>query len=346
MSQFSRRKAMIVSAGLLAGALIAVLVLVNDNFESPRLSLLGGPMQIGRERPGSAPEAVNDIDRKIQTQPRAIVALPSADLPLAQQLPLLIDRAEAGDPAASCRLVVSLSICAEARRSGLFNEMMVKRAAAGDADIGNAIIAFAAASEEQHYTSKGFCEGVEVESLPKPDKFFERARPHFSPLQKAVLALMQSDGRLRRLQRPSHFTESGLYVFPQFLADNTLNFLTEGFLAREPLALEGLVLLHAPSTSIGPRGASVWLPNPQLFYFYASLFREIFGAGALGKDASNVLAFVEIILDEPSKEAARARVRLEVGRWMAYKGGLPPVGGTDRASSGVRQIDDLSLCDR
>lgn len=36
-------------------------------------------------------------------------------------------------------------------------------------------------------------------------------------------------------------------MLPQFLADHSIQFLLEGYEARDPLALEGLILLHAPA---------------------------------------------------------------------------------------------------
>lgn len=52
---------------------------------------------------------------------------------------------------------------------------------------------------------------------------------------------------------------------------------------HDPLALEGLILVHAPSEIPGfEPGIRVALPNPKAFVRYAMLMIEAFGADALG----------------------------------------------------------------
>jgi hypothetical protein len=155
------------------------------------------------------------------------------------------------------------------------------------------------------------------------------------------MVLMRSDGSLRRLRGSMSFTESGLYVIPQFIADNSLQFLMQGYAAKDPLALEGLVLMHAPGSAIAPSSVAVWLPNPRLFLQYTMLMHELFGPESLGRSAFEMAQVVAA--SEPPDEIRKLRevVGLEAEQWRRLGADRTPAPDPTKSSD----PSDFSQCD-
>jgi hypothetical protein len=267
--------------------------------------------------------------------------LPPPTLPLRQQLPDLLARAEAGDPVASCRLLIASNRCREVIRNARFTLKALDGLGRLPRGSETTVVDILAQSIERGNRHAIFCQDLDERELPPMDALVARSVPRLSPRQKTILALTQFDGSLRLLDRSRFYSESGLYVLPQYLADHAVDFLHEGFLAGEPLALEGMVMLHAPSQSLAPNSVGPWLPNPRKFLFYAGLMQALWGADALGPDARLVIAVAEGALGEAERQRIRMQVLNELPRWRA----LGDLGAaSDRPGHGDRQR--LSLCDR
>ncbi len=261
-------------------------------------------------------------------------ALPSQDIPFGDQIPALLARAEAGDPVAVCRLVVDINRCSEEKRKIAFNDLMIQSLEARDGPSDELMIATIARQQERLEASGGYCKGFESAALPSPTSLLQ-ATASLTPYQKALLALTRSDGTIQRLHDRFSYSESGLYVYPQFLADNAYRFLQEGFAAGEPLALEGLVLVHSPSNVVSQRGVSLSLPNPKLFVKYMGLMQRLYGdvaiEGEIGMAFSEVRASIppdQLVLIDKEMDAEYERwVRLSEAkgrgsaRAYALKGG-------------------------
>lgn len=241
--------------------------------------------------------------------------MPDASAPLADQLPALLLRAEAGDPTASCRLIIGINRCREESRNRRFSERMRNSLEARAGENDSALVEIVARSEEQRESSGGYCSGASALQVPRIDDIFRNALHSLSARQKTILALTRSDGSIRQLHDSVSFTESGLYVMPQFIADHTVEFLMAGYHARDPLALEGLVMLHSPGNSISPRGVGVWLPNPRLFLQYSMLMQELFGADALGTEAMYLMRATAATMAPDDLERVRRAVILEARQW-------------------------------
>lgn len=240
--------------------------------------------------------------------------LPPTDAPLSDQLPLLIERAHAGDTVAACRLIIATTRCKELVRHRNLTQRAMRALERSEGKRDRLLVDLIASTAEQG--ADGQCEGVEASTLPAQQEVFDRAAASMTPRQKTVLALMRSDGTIRRLNRSSeYFTESALYAVPQFLADNTHSFLLEGYQARDPLALEGLLMLHAPGTALSPTGAGVWLPNPKKYLQYALVFRELFGAQALTAEAEMLIVSASAALTPAQIEDVMRFVDNEVSSW-------------------------------
>lgn len=260
-----------------------------------------------------APPPIAEEARPRPTSP--LPELPDASAPLSQQLPALLVRAEAGDPGASCRLIVGINRCVELNRSRAFSERMIRNMELRESEKDELLIRLAAKFEETQSQDGGFCRDVDTKTLPRTDSLLQNSIHSMSPEQKTILALMRSDGHLRRLQRTSSFSESGLYVFPQILADHSHAFLLAGFDARVPLALEGLVITHSPGGGTMTQGVHVALPNPQLFHRYALLMERLFGSASLGREGGFLLEAVTATLSPDVVSKNERWVSSEYRRW-------------------------------
>lgn len=214
----------------------------------------------------------------------ALPALPSPTTPLAQARPVLQPRAAAGDGVAACRLAFARARCEGEARAG---------------DI----------------PPEGFCAGIENDPLPRTEDLLQPAEPWLTPRQKVLLAMIRPDGGVARLARPGAPAPEG-YVYPQYLADHAYDFLLEGFRARDPLALEGLAIVHAPGDpALWNRNGPV-LPNPKLFLFYAGILQRLNGEHAIGQLARDSIAATRATLDPRDIAEADAKADTEVRLWL------------------------------
>jgi hypothetical protein len=305
------------------------------------------PVREPAAAPGPAlPAAAGKIDAGVDPHERAAPAmadhpattpLPDHRFPLMTQLDKLSALSEAGDTRATCRLVLGAARCREQLRMNRLSNEVARQLDAGNAANDALLIALAAANEEDMAAGEGFCAGVRADLLPRPDELVRQRLRSFSPAQKTVLALMQSNGELRRLDAPASFTESALYVLPQFLADHTHAFLLAGYAAREPLALEGLILLHAPGSLLSPQSVGMWLPDPARFLHHVLVMQTVYGEHSVG-DRVRRLAHATIhSMPAPDLARIRSTAALEALRWQSVA-----VAGQQ---GGIRNRASAEMCD-
>ncbi|MCC6505806.1 MAG: hypothetical protein IT475_10190 [Aquimonas sp.] len=263
----------------------------------------------------------------VNAGPNLAELLPPVDVPLSMQLNSLVAEAEKGNSVASCRLILAVGKCKEASRHAAFSKKVQELLATRRVTAEEAAIEFVAMSEEQLETSSGFCAGLGGRDMPDTTYYFKRTFLNFTPRQLTLLAMSTSGGDIRRLIRPRSYSESGTYLIPQFIAENIEEFLMSGYRAKDPLALEGMILLHAPSNSLKPIGVTVWLPNPEKYFYYASLYGEIFGYEALGEAARTTLVFVRASLSEEYITRVLERVQADAIEWRHAAKGLPDRSG-------------------
>ena len=242
--------------------------------------------------------------------------LPDPTVPLANQIPILIEEAQRGNTVAVCRLTISVNRCKETYRSARLTVEMQSALEARVGDNDDAVVELIARSVERGEESAVFCQGVDEDDLPDVSSLIESALHSFNVRQKVILALTQVDGSLRRIRRPSFQSLSGLYVLPQFQSDYALEFLLEGFRSRDPLALEGLVLVYAPGRTFAPHGPAIWLPNPREFLFYATLMHQVFGAESLGESGLRLAYYSTLVLSKDEARMQVDRAIIESKRWL------------------------------
>jgi hypothetical protein len=253
---------------------------------------------------------------------RVLPLLPSSDIPLAEQMDDLVTLAETGDPTASCRLIIGANRCSEQARNAKFTERTIRSLEHKPGRHEGLGIHVAAISMEIEAKSSAYCAGVDLDSLPRAGKVLANAYAFLSPRQKTILALMRSDGVIRRLESEPDLSEMALYVYPQALADNAYAFLQSGIQAHDPLALEGMMLVHSPGLSLGPRGAGLWLPNPRLFLKYSFMLARLYGEQALGR-AANMVHSTMLVTDPLDLEKIRREADFESGQWLKASGSTP-----------------------
>lgn len=220
--------------------------------------------------------------------------LPSQDIPFSEQAPALAEMVAKGHPTAACRLFVGVSRCTfHAARRNFARRM--EHSVGDEQSRGDDELFIRAISHSQGRDSDtAGCDGVSTASMPKPDDYLAQATARMSARQKVLLAMMRADGTVVRLPRqPDPVIRPGRnssYLIPQFLADNSLRFLHEGVAAADPLALEGLILVHAPGFLPGTgNGMNMAIPDPRRFAHHALLMQTVYGPETLGPFVEEML---------------------------------------------------------
>lgn len=296
-------------------------------------------------RPASAPPANHaatpePLFPRPSPPPAAPPAQPLAPLtgPLRDRLPALQQLAEHGHGEAACVYALELSRCrASAVRHELglaFGQVLQQRSlslAAVDSD--QALIDGIAGAREQHAAQADLCAGIEAHGGNPAVIWVQNAAARGPIRWRVISALMQPDGSLPRLPRgtpaPLELDPAVTTLVSQFYADHALLYLQQGFQAGDPLALEGLLLVHAPDVLplSGNADALMRLPNPRLFAALALLAERLYGSEMLGNPATQLLQTVWDGLDPSARDRLLREVEFEVRRWQAA--GPPPVASDD-----------------
>lgn len=351
------RTAAIIGAVVVCACSLALFLLLDRTKPDADLSRDSGPAAQTRG-PGAEGPAGDDtsgyFSQVIQPaleEPRVTLAvdvspLPSAETAFSEQLPALLERAAKGDPVAACRLAFGINRCSGYLGRKRFVEQafanLDRMSASGSADF--AVEALARAQESIDMAGR-FCSGVDVTGVPHADAGLQASLAGLTPNQKTMLAMMLADGQVRRIQSRPWSSQASDYMIPQFIADNTLEFLNAGFAARNPLAIEGLILLHSPSSILAAQGVMTRLPNHKKFAAYAALYRRLYGPLAMGTRVNQVLDTVLSSLPPDDVAEISADVEMEAQRWARAAGLarlpqgqlLPPVADVH---------DPVAACDR
>jgi hypothetical protein len=272
-----------------------------------------------------------------------MLPLPPSDAPLAAQLDALMSLAEAGEPVAACRLALDSVYCQDYERNRSFmNQVttgLAPRLHRMSDDLAAGLIV---GTEEKLANGADYCADLSAKTLPSMDSLLEQALPRLNARQKVLLVLSRPDGSVARLIRePMSGSRSGgdtRFVYSQFLADHGMEFLKAGIAAADPLALEGMILVHAPSR-VPDRGLDVFLslPDPYQFAGFALLMQELNGPTSLGPYVSDVLESVLVGIPPNDTQQLQASVKLEARRWQNTE-------SETRYSSAPKTLRSSSLC--
>lgn len=203
-------------------------------------------------------------------------ALPDPDLPLGERFETLFDAAEAGDSRATCRLLSDMMRCRYEAEASEFTARVRRMQPAEGVSESTLLQASMNPLNGAAVAAGGQCAGIGADHWQRTEQASDRWVARLSVRQRVILAMLDHEGQLRRLNHPrTQFGQWSLYVYPQFLADHAIDFLQQGVQARDPLALEGMALLHAPTLQTQPPGLGPALPNPIAFLRYALLWQRL-----------------------------------------------------------------------
>lgn len=258
--------------------------------------------------------------------PDTLPPLPPVDAPLAESMTDLLARAHAGDATAACHLKVAAERCRSLQQSTAMAQAMESSLVDGSFDGGEMVgVRMIASMEVEGDSSDALCAGVDPDALPGGSDLLERTLANLSPRQKTLMALLRSDGTLARMSRQLGGGVGGFGVdasdlVSQFLADHDMAFLQAGFDAGDPLALEGLLLVHAPGGMLGGGPFNMTRqsrPDPYRFARYALLGQELLGAEWLGERATPVLDQVLAAMPPEDRTRLDAQVAADTARWQS-----------------------------
>ena len=225
----------------------------------------------------------------------------------------LADLALKGHPTAACRLYARATQCLSKKARREFAQHLETALTLREPQTTDELMVRAIGQVPSGDYDPANCAGTDVMEVPDADEYLGRSIARMSIRQRVLLVMMRPDGSLVRLPRqPDNTVRTGRssdYLIPQILADNFQRFLQEGVAASDPIALEGLILLHAPGYLPGAsNGLSSAIPDPQKFVRAALLMQVLYGPEALGPA-------VDAMLDQTLSRmnpALRNRVETEV----------------------------------
>lgn len=252
------------------------------------------------------------------------VQMPEATLPLAEQLGALIQLAQAGDPEAACRLFIGTRRCRMVTQRLRRAEQMQQHLEQGQTSRISedmAVLSIANALEQTRALA-AWCDGVDPAQHPNANALAERAFDNMTSAQKVLLVMSRQDGSIARM--PRHFGSSGSlggttgFIYPQFLSDHGYSILEEGIRQANPLALEGMIMLHSPSWIPGSEEAPrISMPDRQRFVQYGLLMTYVFGEDDLGPIMSDTIARSLASMDPDKRAEAERWAEYEAERWRA-----------------------------
>ena len=259
------------------------------------------------------------VELTSENLPSGLPALPEVNAPLDAQLPDLLQRAEAGDPVATCRVATAFNHCAEQARNKAFTSQMRRSLEKGEGPWDNLLIETISRFEEPIDGLSSFCDGLDFRDSPDIGRLVRRNYQALSPRQKTLMVMTRPDGSLRRVHSRGANLTSALYVIPEYLAEHSVSMLREAYAEGDPLALEGLVLLYAPGQALAPETVAVWQPNPRLFLKYSWIMRDLFGLESLGLEAAHLMRAAAASVSRETFESIRNEVQAEVERWRSLE---------------------------
>lgn len=281
---------------------------------------------------------------------RPPLPMPEAALPLVEQMDALERLAQAGDPDAACRLFVGTRRCRMVEQRLRRAEQMQARLERGEApriSEDMAVLSIANALEQTRALAS-WCEGADPARFPDADAFAERAFGRMSSVQKVLLVMSRQDGSIARM--PRHFgSPGGLggstgFIYPQFLSDHGRAALEEGVRQANPLALEGMIMLHSPAwIPGGEETPRLSMPDRRRFARYALLMTRVFGEDEVGPAVGGVLARSLASMGADERAEAERWADREAARWRAQasNGMAPAEGGESQAGEIARGCESF-----
>ncbi len=267
----------------------------------------------------SASDAAAASAKPGRSHEAVLAELPSLDEPLAPHFDALLERAGRLEGPASCRLVRSVQLCTHSAASAEVSEGFIEGMSTGPSRLDGMVIDMLARSSERVERWQRHCEGTSRDQIAQARRLLGDTLTRLTPAQKTALSLVRSDGQLRRLN-PEHqipLMDSNVDLFPAFLTGRVRPFLEEGYRARVPLALEGLILLHSPGTTTTRQGIWEAAPDQERFLRYSLVALHLYGPDVLGPRVRSVVDAVVASLGPAEVDRIASEAAFEAAAWRA-----------------------------
>lgn len=244
--------------------------------------------------------------------------LPAPGTPLSQSLQALRDAADSGDAFANCRLALELMFCAnKGDPSPEMMGMLVPQVSGMSDKRQTGMIDALARSQERAERRAAHCSQL---SEVEPGEIEARSRTAAArggSRQRVLYALMTPQGHIARLMAPPGLTMEGDAAgsVSQFYADNAVQYLHQGLMARDVLALEGLIMAYAPKKLNRPVELPFSLPNPLRFVVLVGLYERL-GVGVIPSDVAGLRAEAMAQLPPAMQIQADKLAADEAERWV------------------------------
>lgn len=254
---------------------------------------------------------------------KGLPALPPRDMSFSLQFDALFVRAQAGDPVASCRLILDSLRCANWERNRRMNETMTKHLSQEtDSKIKDLVIE-ALASEGVSEDETRMCADFNAARLDDLDRLGPAAFAQLRPRQKLLLAMSTTSGQMvglpeSSIPKPGSMRITDDSLVPQYLAEHDRTFIADGIAAHDPLALEAAMLLYAPRVPANMRRLYRQAqPDALKFALYARLSKELFGEQGTSPFAIETLDLIEAKLSAEQRQELDQSVEAELPAWRA-----------------------------
>lgn len=253
-----------------------------------------------------------------QTIPASLPMAPPVGSPLTASLATLTERADRGDAPAKCRLAVELGLCANSGRAARSMLGTISGQVAGSKNqdltfLESVEISFGQLEElQQHCGEEPLSDATEREFR------WQQAAEHGSARTRVLFALRGSSGHITRLiAGPGiRFFTDRRPMASQYYAEHAVEFLNQGLAVRDPLALEGLILLHEPRQGAGFSPLPISWPNPLRYATYVGLWERL-GFAALPASVLEQREQALASLDPSLLPQLQRLIGTEAARWQA-----------------------------
>jgi hypothetical protein len=238
---------------------------------------------------------------------------PPLGLPLSISRAALTQLSDQGDPRASCRLALELVRCRSLDDESL---SVVESLASQGSPVPLEVVT---KTLDRADDIIDLCRNAGEIAVEEPEERARHAAVSGGVRHRVLYALMSPEGMLSRLHNPEGIVLAARArnrPVSQLYADNARRFLDEGFVHRDLLALEGLILAHVPSpvTRIVP--LRIQHPDPFKFAVFTGLYESL-GVAALPHDISAVRNAVLAAYPPEVRAEVDASIAREHIRWSA-----------------------------
>ena len=260
--------------------------------------------------------------------------LPPVGVPLAHSLDALRARADLGDPVANCRLALETSLCMNRPT----HTPDLEGLAAIHPEMESGVVSTLTAIGADAAALAIHCEGVGPLEINARERL--RAAAESGDVRVRVTYALFQSGQLVRLHVPPGIHDSGAPVpVTQHYADHAVRYLEEGLQQHDVLALEGLIILHAPASLQRPVALPLKQPDPHRFLLLLGVYQALFPGIGLPHDLQQISAALFLDMSAEERDRVESETATAATSWHARARLEQPAAGRPSPSDVDRFCD-------